>query len=451
MRFTARNTYVVLSSVLFGILISAGSGVLATRSSDATQVPLEHLRTFSDVFVRIKKHYVEDISDEDLLENAIRGMLSGLDPHSAYLDEEEYSELRIGTSGEFGGLGIEVSMEDGFVKVISPIDDTPAKRAGIEGGDLIIRIDDEPVKGLSLNQAVKRMRGKPGSDIDLTVVREGVEGAFSVVITRDIIKVSSVRQLLIEPNFGYLRVSTFSSNTTQNVLDGIDELIDKNGLPLKGLVLDLRNNPGGVLTAAVGVTDAFLEEGLVVYTDARNDVTGNSEIRYSARRGDAISGAPLVVLVNGSSASASEIVAGALQDHERAIVMGSKTFGKGSVQTIQDLANGGALKLTTARYYTPSGRSIQAQGIQPDISIGGYTIEKNDSSSIGPIKESNLARHLSNTDQGEQPSDDSETGEAESSQEDSDAERAKFLLENDYELLQAVHLLKGLAIAEARK
>ena len=374
MKITARNAYLIVSSVLFGVLISLGSGVLATRSAESTQIPLEHLRTFSDVFVRIKKHYVENVSDEELLENAIRGMLSGLDPHSAYLDGEEYSELRIGTSGEFGGLGIEVSMEDGFVKVISPIDDTPAQRAGIQGGDLIIRLNDEPVKGLSLNEAVKRMRGKPGSKIELTVVRDGVEGAFTVNIIRDIIKVSSVRQLLLEPNIGYVRISTFSSSTTQNVLDGIDELVEKNGSPLSGLVLDLRNNPGGVLTAAVGVSDAFLQEGLIVYTDGRSD--SDQQIHYNAHRGDAIDGAPLVVLVNGGSASASEIVAGALQDHSRGIVMGSKTFGKGSVQTIQDLANGGALKLTTARYFTPSGRSIQAQGIQPDIAIGDYTLSK---------------------------------------------------------------------------
>lgn len=430
----------VAAGLVLGTSLTVGHSVLATRA-DSNTLPMEHLRTFTDVFTRIKRNYVEDVSDEELLEHAIRGMLSGLDPHSAYLDGEQFKELRIGTSGEFGGLGIEVGMEDGFVKVISPIDDTPAKRAGVEAGDLIIRLDDKPVKGLSLSDAVKVMRGKPGEPLLLTIVREGVDAPLKITVVRDIIQVSSVKERLLEGGFGYLRISTFQTKTTRSLEASIEKLIKANsGENLNGLVLDLRNNPGGVLTAAVGVSDAFLEDGLVVYTDGRDK---DNHLSYSAHRGDVLKGAPLVVLVNEGSASASEIVAGAIQDHKRGVVMGRKTFGKGSVQTIQDLPNGGAVKLTTARYFTPEGRSIQAAGIVPDIEIGRFNLqERKASGEVDPLTEASLTGHLSNPNGEEEKGASSEEKTAKDKAPVTGAELAK----SDYELYQALNLLKGLNI-----
>ncbi len=434
----------VAAGLVLGTSLTVGHNVLATRA-DSNTLPIEQLRTFTDVFTRIKRNYVEEVSDEELLEYAIRGMLSGLDPHSAYLDGEQFKELRIGTSGEFGGLGIEVGMEDGFVKVISPIDDTPAQRAGVEAGDLIIRLDDTPVKGLTLNDAVKIMRGKPGAPLMLTIVREGTDAPLKIEVVRDIIQVSSVRERLLEDGFGYVRISTFQTKTTRSLEASIEKLIESNdGNALSGLVLDLRNNPGGVLTAAVGVSDAFLNDGLVVYTDGRDK---DNHLSYSAHRGDVIDGAPLVILVNEGSASASEIVAGAIQDHKRGIIMGRKTFGKGSVQTIQDLANGGAVKLTTARYFTPEGRSIQAHGIEPDIELGRFNLEERGGSAVNPLSEASLSGHLSN------PEDDEAT-DAKPTEEEvaAAAEEAKQpitgseLAKSDYELYQALNLLKGLSI-----
>lgn len=428
-------TFLAIGAVL-GVSLTMGQGVVGARDSSGDVLPLDQLRTFSDVFARIKRNYVEEVTDEELLEHAIRGMLSGLDPHSSYLNTEQFNELRIGTSGEFGGLGIEVGMEDGFVKVVSPIDDTPAQRAGMQTGDLIIRLDDKPVKGLSLNEAVKLMRGKPGSDIVLTVVRDGEDKPLRVTITRAVIQVTSVRNRILEDGFGYVRVSHFQTKTTADMVKAIEKMkADADG-KLDGLVLDLRNNPGGVLSAAVGISDAFLNEGLIVYTDGREK---DSRLRYSASQGDVLDGAPLVVLVNGGSASASEIVAGAMQDHGRGVVMGNKTFGKGSVQTIQNLANGGAVKLTTARYYTPSGRSIQAEGIDPDIVTDNLRLTKREESGIEPITESSLSGHLS-------------------SQSDDDAEEKKTateedkpnLAEDDYQLNEALNLLKGLTILSRR-
>ena len=334
----------------------------------------------------------------------------------------------------FGGLGIEVGMEDGFVRVVSPIDDTPAARAGIQSGDLIIRLDDKPVKGLALNDAVKLMRGKPGSDIILTVVREGEDRPLKITLTRAVIQVTSVRNRILEDGYGYVRVSHFQSKTPTDMIKAIEEMKDDGDL--KGLVLDLRNNPGGVLSAAVGISDAFLNDGLIVYTDGRET---DSRLRYTASSGDIIDGAPLVVLVNGGSASASEIVAGAIQDHSRGVVMGSKTFGKGSVQTIQNLPNGGAVKLTTARYYTPAGRSIQAQGIDPDIVTDNLRVAKREDSGIEPITESSLSGHLSNTDEGEE----AETTEGEEAE-------VVNLAEDDYQLHEALNLLKGLTILSSK-
>jgi carboxyl-terminal processing protease len=420
--------------IVLGVTLSLGHGVFAERKQKVA-VPLEELRTFTDVYARIKKDYVVEVEDKDLLENAIRGMVSGLDPHSAYLNEEEFKELQIGTTGEFGGLGIEVGMEDGFVKVIAPIDDTPAQRAGVESGDLIIRLDDKPVKGMTLNEAVKVMRGKKGTQITLTIVRAGEDKPLKITVTRDVIRVKSVKKRMLEPGFGYVRVTNFQSKTTRNLINAIDELKDKNGGPLKGLVLDLRNNPGGVLTGAVGVSDAFINKGLIVYTEGR---VKDSVLRYSATKGDVLDGAPLVALINGGSASASEIVAGALQDHNRAIIMGTKSFGKGSVQTILPLKENSALKLTTARYFTPSGNSIQAEGIEPDIVLKNLKLTAPEDSEFKPLKEADLTRHLEN---GNGKSKDGKQGPGDSKE---------GLAAEDYQLNEALNLLKGIALMSAR-
>jgi carboxyl-terminal processing protease len=427
------NVFLVLVGLIAGLSISIGSGVFAERDTESLSgLPIEELRTFSDVFGRIKNDYVEDVEDSEMLNNAIRGMLSGLDPHSSYLDQEQFKELQVGTSGEFGGLGIEVGMEDGFVKVIAPIDDTPAQRAGIKAGDLIIRLDDTPVKGLTLNDAVKIMRGKPGTVLRLTVVREGVDQPLKIDIERDIIKVKSVKSRMLEDGFGYVRISQFQSKTAENLVDAVDKLKKEGGGSLKGMVLDLRNNPGGVLNGAVAVSDAFLKKGLIVYTEGR---VSDSKLRFNATPDDILNAAPLVILVNQGSASASEIVSGALQDHRRAIIVGTPTFGKGSVQTILPLSNGTAVKLTTARYYTPSGRSIQAEGIKPDIELEQVRISAVESS-IDPIKEADLSRHLSNG---------NGKNSRKSDKEGEDAEE-ESLAESDYQLYEALNLLKGLAI-----
>ena len=434
MTIKKQNIALLMVGIVTGLSISIGHGVFAEREqpSAAAGLPVEELRTFSDVFGRIKNDYVEEVEDADMLENAIRGMLSGLDPHSSYLDHEQFKELQVGTSGEFGGLGIEVGMEDGFVKVIAPIDDTPAQRAGVQAGDLIIRLDDTPVKGLTLNDAVKIMRGKPGTVLKLTVVREGVEKPIKINIKRAIIKVRSVKSRMLEGDFGYVRISQFQSKTAENMVDAIDKLKKEAGGTLKGMVLDLRNNPGGVLNGAVAVSDAFLKKGLIVYTEGR---VSDSKLRFNATPDDILDNAPIVVLVNQGSASASEIVSGALQDHHRAIIVGTQTFGKGSVQTILPLSNGTAVKLTTARYYTPSGRSIQAEGIVPDIELDQVRISAVESS-FDPIKEADLSGHLSN---GNGKKSDKQTDEDEEQEEES-------LAQSDYLLYEALNLLKGLSI-----
>ena len=359
-----RNTLILLLGLLLGVSLAVARGVLAEKpqQSAATSLPLETVRTLSEVFDKIKHNYVEDVEDKVLLDNAISGMLTGLDPHSTYLDAKAFEELRVGTTGEFGGLGIVVGMEDGFVKVISPIDDTPAQRAGVKAGDLIIRLDDAPVKGMSLDDAVKIMRGKPGSEIELTIVRKNEDQPLKFNITRDRIRVKSVKSRMLEPDYAYVRISQFQERTGKDLHNAISKLKKENKSQLKGVVLDLRNNPGGLLDSAVLVSDTFLDRGTVVSVKGR---TEENKLTQAATPGDILKGAPIVVLVNEGSASASEIVAGALQDHKRAVIMGQKTFGKGSVQTVIPLGNNSALKLTTARYYTPSGRSIQAEGIVP--------------------------------------------------------------------------------------
>ena len=398
----------------------------ASQTTDQGLLPINELRTFADVFDRIKQAYVEDVDDKTLLENAIQGMLTELDPHSAYLKPEAYQDLQINTTGEFGGLGIEVGMEDGFVKVITPIDDTPAQKAGVEAGDLIIKLDSTPVKGLTLGEAVKLMRGKPGSDIVLTVIRAGIDKPLEITVTRAVIQVQSVKGRLLENNYGYVRLSQFQINTGGDMIKLLEKLKKQNKAELKGLVLDLRNNPGGVLQAAVDVTDAFINDGLVVYTQGR---LPDSDMKFRASPGDQLNGVPIVVLVNGGSASASEIVAGALQDHSRAVIMGTTTFGKGSVQTVLPLHNNRALKLTTARYYTPNGRSIQAQGIEPDIVVENAQLTR--VKEMERVKERDLSGHLENPE-----------GEEDKHLATSKSE----LSDTDYQLYEALNLLKALNV-----
>ncbi len=438
MKSTTRNFLILSLGLILGVSLSLGHSVFADRENAGIgPLPLQELRTFTDVFANIKGNYVEPVEDKDLLENAIRGMLSGLDPHSAYLDKEDYKDLQVGTTGEFGGLGIEVGMEDGFVKVIAPIDDTPAQRAGVAAGDLIVRLDDTPVKGLTLKDAVEIMRGEPDTDIVLTIIREGLDKPLKIIITRAIIKVTSVKHRLLAPGFGYVRITQFQSNTSENLLNAIDELKEENDGKLFGLVLDLRNNPGGVLSAAVDVSDAFLEKGMIVYTQGRAE---DSEVEFKATPEDVLDNAPIAVLINVGSASASEIVAGALQDHQRAIIMGSKSFGKGSVQTVLPMKNGAALKLTTARYYTPSGRSIQAEGIIPDILLEHVKVTALEKSEFAPLKEADLAGHLDNGNAQDG------ADNAEASEEQTAEEKRSQLLSEDYQLYEALNLLKGIQI-----
>lgn len=434
-----KNIFILFLGIVLGIFMGTCGSVFADKentesATDTETIPFEDLRTFTEIFGRIKRDYVEPVSDKKLLEDAVRGMLSGLDPHSAYLVAEEFQELKEGTTGQFGGLGIEVTMENGFIKVVSPIDDTPAQRAGIKTGDLVIKLDDKPVKGMSLADAVKLMRGEPGSKIMLTIVREGEEAPLKLTIARDIIKVKSVKSRMLEKDYGYLRISSFQSGTGEGLKDAIAALKKENTRNLKGLVIDLRNNPGGVLNAAVEVSDAFLKSGLIVYTEGRIE---NSEMRFNASPDDLIDGAPIVVLINAGSASASEIVAGALQDQKRAIIMGEKSFGKGSVQTILPTSNGAAVKLTTARYYTPSGRSIQAEGIEPDIALAHVKLESLEKQDFTPVKEADLSHHLQKSKE--------TTKVPENTGVSGDKEKDSPELK-DYALNEALNLLKGINI-----
>ena len=434
-------TRTYLASAVFSTLLIMG--LLSTPTlalpnpadTAATQtLPLNDLRTFAEVLERIKTAYVEPIDDKTLFENAIKGMLSNLDPHSSYLDPEDFRQLQESTSGEFGGLGIEVGLDDGVLQVIAPIDDTPASEAGLEAQDLIIKIDDQPTKGQSLMEAVEKMRGKPGTSIRLTIVRDGRK-PFDVTLKRAVIKSRSVKGQLLEDDYGLIRVSQFQVNTGSEVAKALGALKkDNKGKPLQGLILDLRNNPGGVLQAAVEVTDQFISDGLIVYTKGR---LANAELRFSATAENISGDVPLVVLINGGSASASEIVAGALQDHKRAVLMGTDSFGKGSVQTVLPLNNDRALKLTTALYYTPKGRSIQAQGIAPDIVVERAKISQEDST-LG-VKEADLAGHLGNGNGGPDK------------RSKADKEQKPRLQDEDYQVNQAMNLLKGMNVLKAPK
>ena len=355
----------LISTFALGIYLIPAERLYADeQNSDA--IPAAKIQQFVEVFKRVKEQYVDDIDDEILFDYAIQGMVSSLDPHSSFLSKDDFNELRIGTTGKFGGLGIEITMEDGFVKIISPIDDTPASRAGLKSGDFITKIDDTLVKGLTIGEAVKLMRGKPGSQVTITVVREGEREPLIINLTREIIVAKGVKSELLEGDIGYIRLSSFQSKSTDHISTHILKLKQDSGNKLKGLLLDLRNNPGGVLGSAVGIADLFLTDGKIVFTKGR---TSNSDLEYFATSQDIIDGLPMIVMINEGSASASEIVAGALQDNNRAKILGTKSYGKASVQTIQEFSDGTALKLTTARYYTPSGRDIHTEGIEPDIMI----------------------------------------------------------------------------------
>lgn len=451
-----------------GVLISLHFSAVADKEAvTATPLPVEELRAFSEVFGRIKSDYVEPVSDKKLITEAINGMLSGLDPHSAYLDADAFKDMQVSTQGEFGGLGIEVGMEDGLVKVVSPIEDTPAYQAGIKSGDLIFKIDDTLVKGLTINDAVKKMRGKPGSKVELTIIRKSEPKPLVITLTRAVIKVQSVKPKLVEPGYGFIRLTQFQEHSGENMATAIEKLYKENGGDLKGLVLDLRNDPGGLLNAAVGVSAAFLpKDALVVYTEGRiedakmrltatpDDYLRGSKDDYLKNLPAAVKEVPMVVLVNGGSASASEIVAGALQDHKRAVVMGTQTFGKGSVQTILPLGANTAIKLTTARYFTPNGRSIQAKGIVPDIVVedpATVAIDK-----AFRLREVDLDKHLNNPKQPEdkakekvKPEDMPDLPTAKPSKDHKDGDKAEISelgSKNDYQLNQALNLLKGLNI-----
>lgn len=398
----------------------------AAPEAPVAEIPLTELRAFADVFNQIRVKYVEEIDDKTLLESAIRGMLSGLDPHSSYLTDDAFEDLQTNTKGEFSGLGLEITTDNGYIKVISPIDETPAQRAGIEAGDLIIQLDNEPVKGMGIDAAIERMRGPVGSSIDVTIAREGENQPFTLTLKRDIVKVVSVRKRWLEPGYGYVRIAQFQARTGQDVAAALKSLMDEQ--ELHGLVLDLRNNPGGVLGASVDVAGHFLEGGTVVYTEGREE---SSEVRFNATPKDTSAGAPVVVLINGGSASASEIVAGALQDHRRAIIMGTESFGKGSVQTVLPLSEHRAIKLTTALYFTPNGRSIQATGITPDISVKRAKVTE--FRTRPRLTEADLSGHLDNANGNERDS-------------NKDMPRPNSLLESDNQLYEALTLLKGIHI-----
>ena len=465
----------------FSLFIGAMVGVLVALNFSAeaskdkvSALPVDELRAFTEVFGKIKSDYVEPVEDKKLINEAINGMLNGLDPHSAYLDQDAFKDLQVSTQGEFGGLGIEVGMEDGFVKVISPIEDTPAYQAGVKSGDLIIKLDDTPVKGLTLNEAVKRMRGKPNTKITLTILRKSEAKPIIITLTRAVIQVKSVKNKLLETGYGYIRITQFQEHTGEDLVKAIDTLGKQNNKEaLKGLVLDLRNDPGGLLNGAVAVSSAFLpKDALVVYTEGRTEdakmrLTANKENYLRTSQSDYLKGLPewtktvsMIVLVNNGSASASEIVAGALKDHKRAIIMGTQTFGKGSVQTILPLGNGTAIKLTTARYYTPNGNSIQAKGITPDIVVEEATLSEGEKPFLS-MREADLERHLINDKDNDgkpgalpvkiipapkkEKAKDEKPSKGQEKPTDFDS-----LIKQDYQINQALNLLKGLQLVQKR-
>jgi len=419
-------TRLVPTAAVIGIFLLLQPAQAATDKQSQTY---ELLDLLGEVFERVRRDYVEDVTDEELIEAAVQGMLSSLDPHSVYLPPRNYQQMQVQTRGEFGGLGIEVTMEGGYVKVVAPIDDTPAFRAGLQSGDFITHLDGTSVQGMTLNQAVEQMRGPVGTDLTLTIAREGRD-AFDVTITRDKIRITSVRNR-VEQDVGYIRITTFSEQTEEGLKKAVNKIQDELGDSVRGYVIDLRNNPGGLLGQAVAVSDAFLEQGEIVSTRGRESESGQ---RFQATAGDVTNGLPLVVLINGGSASASEIVAGALQDHGRAIVLGTRSFGKGSVQTIMPLSrNGAAIKLTTQRYYTPSGRSIQQKGIDPDIVVERARVELLDENRR-ETHEEDLMGSLQN----------------EESKPDEEAAESGTVAEEDYQLSRAIDLIRGISLYRSR-
>ena len=406
---------------------------LEVISKENSRLPLQELRRFTDAFSHIRKHYVEEVSDQELFDLAIHGMLTGLDPHSSYLEPKEFEELQEDTSGEFGGLGIEIDQDGGFIRVVTPIDDSPAKAAGIQAGDLIIKLDGDSVRGMSIEESIDVMRGAPGTKLDLEVISEGSNSPKKIIVVRDIIKVPSVRSRELEPGFAYIRIAQFQAKTGDETKAAIQTFLDGDNT-LNGIVLDLRNNPGGVLTAATEVTEAVQDGGLVVYTEGRSSADRSDLL---AADGDMTKGVPVVVLINGGSASASEIVAGSLQDHKRAIIMGTDSFGKGSVQAVIQVSEDHAIKLTTALYFTPEGRSIQALGIKPDIEVARAKVEVIKGRNF---TEADLSGHLKNA-----------NGKEESKGKDRRKEQAESLLQRDNQLYEALSLLKGLHIIDQGK
>jgi carboxyl-terminal processing protease len=425
-----QTLFILCLGIFIGVGITLERISQAERGNGEVPIPYEQLQQFSEVYSTIKGKYVEEVSDKKLIEGAINGMLQKLDPHSAYLSRDMLREMQVETEGKFGGLGIEVTTEDGFIKVVAPIEGTPAAKAGLESGDLIVRIDDDPTKDLTLMEAVKRMRGEPGTKIDLTVVREGFEKPRKFTITRDIIRIESVKSRMLTDHIGYVRVIQFQQDTGTKTRQAVNQLQEEAKGGLEGLVLDMRNNPGGVLSAAVETADAFVTDGKIVYTEGR---VQSSDMTLRANSDDVLADAPIAVLVNGGSASASEIVAGAIQDHGRGIIMGTSTFGKGSVQSIMELEGGAGLKLTTARYFTPKGRSIQAEGIDPDILVRPLEVKKPEDQA-DRLTEKDLPGHLRGDGEGES---------------DEEGNMPSYL--DDYQLNQAVNLLRGITLVKGKQ
>ncbi|MEO0442841.1 MAG: S41 family peptidase [Pseudomonadota bacterium] len=425
------SLYALLSLLLLVQQAFAQSEPTVADLGEKDPLPLQDLRLFTLIFDHIRRSYVEPVSDQELLENAIKGMLQELDPHSDYLDASHFNALQENTQGEFSGVGLEIGSDDGYIKVVTPIDNSPAKAAGIKAGDLIIELDNESIRGLSLGEAAKRMRGPKGSTIIFTVIREGLSDPIDIAVTRDTIRSRSVRSRILQGGFGYLRIAQFQNNTGRDFITEVSRLLEE-APELKGFVLDLRNNPGGVLQASVEVVDALINDGLIVYTEGRIE---NSNQRFWASTGDIAKNLPMVVLINGGSASAAEIVAGALQDHRRAIIMGTSSFGKGSVQTILPVGKDKGIKLTTALYFTPSGRSIQAKGIEPDVLIKRATITeiKNEHG----LKEADLSGHLDNA-----------SGEVNNASVESTSDDT---IVQDNQLFEALNMLKGLSIFNETK
>ncbi|CAG0963037.1 carboxyl-terminal processing protease [Geobacteraceae bacterium] len=429
---TRKGKKIALFAVALFVVSAVGGLVAQKRCAAEGGNDYESIELFTDVLAIVKKSYVEEVDTKKLIYGAINGMLSSLDPHSSFMPPDTYKEMKIDTKGSFGGLGIEITIKDGILTVISPIEDTPAFRVGIKAGDQILKIDDRFTKDMSIMDAVKRMRGPKGSKVTLTIVREGFDKPKDFTLERAIIQVKSVRSKTLDNGYGYVRIAQFQEKTDDDLVKALKALKEENGGSLKGLVLDLRNDPGGLLDQAVKVADHFVEEGLIVYTEGREK---DSRMQFSARKGGTEPNYPVVVLINGGSASASEIVAGALQDHKRAVVMGTQSFGKGSVQTIIPLSDDSGLRLTTARYYTPNGRSIQAKGITPDIVVERAEIQPTEKKE-GHIREKDLENHFETS--GKVEEDDKKIEKEKAPPVKSDEQ-----LKGDYQVLRALDLLKG--------